>query len=724
MTTQAFEIESIVQGHHGDPFKVLGPHSAIKNWVVRTWQPQADTVELLDTNDGLLIKMKRVHKAGLFEARLPLPIVAYRLGLTENGHRHIIDDAYRFGSPLGAVDHHLMREGKQRNLADKLGAHVIEIDGVKGVHFAVWAPNASRVSVIGSFNGWDGCHHPMRLHPTAGVWDIFIPGLASGEYYKYQILDTNGHFLRLKADPFAQHMELAPGNASIVYDHHNDYDWQDSQWLAERASNNSLESPMAIYEVHLGSWLRQIDDNQLLSYRELATSLVDYVKEMGFTHIELLPITEYPFDGSWGYQPVGLFAPTARFGEPQDFKFFVDSCHQKGIGVIIDWVPAHFPRDDFGLGQFDGSHLYEHADPRQGAHPDWGTLIFNFGRAEVVNYLIANALFWVETYHIDALRVDAVASMLYLDYSREDGEWLPNEHGGNENLEAVAFLRLMNEQVHAAGAITMAEESTAWPGVSHPLHKGGLGFSYKWNMGWMNDTLSYFAEEPIHRRHHHDKITFALHYAFSENFILPLSHDEVVHGKGSMIERMPGDHWQSFANLRLYYTFMYAHPGKKLLFMGCEFAQRREWNHDISLDWHLLAEPAHAGVQQLVKDLNHFYRDCQALYEIDFSAEGFEWIDHSDSEQGVIAFIRRGLNREQLIIAVCNMTPVIRENYRIGVPRAGCYQEKINSDASLYGGSGVGNLDRVQSEPISTHGRTHSLNLILPPLATLILTVE
>jgi 1,4-alpha-glucan branching enzyme len=724
MTTQAFEIESIVQGHHGDPFKILGPHSATKNWVVRSWQPQADSVELLDVNDKLLTKMKRVHKGGLFEARLPLPMVAYRLSLSENGHRHIIDDPYRFASPLGDLDHHLMREGKQRNLSNKLGAHVIQIDGVKGVHFAVWAPNASRLSVIGLFNGWDGRRHPMRLHPTAGVWDIFIPGLASGDYYKYEILDASGDLLPLKADPFAQHMELAPGNASIVYDHHHDYEWQDSQWLAERADNNTLESPMAIYEVHLGSWRRQAEDNQLLSYRELATSLVDYVKEMGFTHIELLPITEYPFDGSWGYQPVGLFAPTARFGEPQDFKFFVDSCHQKGIGVIIDWVPAHFPRDEFGLGQFDGSHLYEHADPRQGAHPDWGTLIFNFGRAEVVNYLIANALFWVETYHIDALRVDAVASMLYLDYSREDGEWLPNEHGGNENLEAVSFLRLMNEQVHATGAITMAEESTAWPGVSHPLYKGGLGFSYKWNMGWMHDSLIYFGEEPVHRRYHHDKITFGLHYAFSENFILPLSHDEVVHGKGSMIERMPGDHWQSFANLRLYYSFMYAHPGKKLLFMGCEFAQRREWNHDISLDWHLLGEPAHAGVQQLVKDLNHFYRDCEALYEIDFSAEGFEWIDSSDNEQGVIAFIRRGLNREQFIIAICNMTPVIRENYRIGVPQAGCYLEQINSDASTYGGSGVGNLGKVQSESIGAHGRNHSLNLILPPLATLILTVE
>ncbi len=615
-----------------------------------------------------------------------------------------------------------MREGKLRNLADKLGAHVIEMEGIEGVHFAVWAPNASRVSVVGLFNGWDGRRHPMRSHPTGGVWDIFIPGLCNGDYYKFEILDASGKLLPLKADPFARQMELAPGNASIVHHHH--FNWHDYEWLAARRANSTLDQPMSIYEVHLGSWRRQADRNQMLSYRELAQSLVAYVQDMGYTHIELLPVSEHPFDGSWGYQPVGLFAPTSRFGNPQDFKFFVDSCHHHGIGVIVDWVPAHFPSDEFGLSRFDGSCLYEHADPRQGAHPDWGTLIFNFGRPEVVNYLIASALFWVEEYHIDALRVDAVASMLYLDYSRAPGEWVPNRYGGNENLEAVAFLRQMNEQVHASGAATIAEESTSWPGVSHPVYQGGLGFSYKWNMGWMHDSLNYFGEDPVHRRYHHDNLTFGLLYAFSENFILPLSHDEVVHGKGSIIGRMPGDEWQAFSNLRLYYTYMYTHPGKKLLFMGGEFGQRREWNHDISLDWHLLNQPAHAGIQRLVRDLNHFYRSTAALYQADFKPEGFEWIDCSDNEQGVIAFIRHGANSSEMLVAVCNMTPVIRRNYRIGVSVAGRYRERINSDASAYGGSGVGNLGEVESDEIAAHGRDHSLSLILPPLAALILILE
>jgi 1,4-alpha-glucan branching enzyme len=722
MATLKSSYESIAQGQHGDPFKILGPHSARKNWTVRSWQPQAQTVELLDANDEFLMEMRRVHGDGLFEARLPLPVTSYRLRLHENGHSTIIDDPYRFVSLFGDLDRHLMREGKQRNLAHKLGAHVTEIDGVEGVHFAVWAPDASRVSVVGLFNGWDGRRHPMRQHPTGGVWDIFVPGLCAGDYYKYEILDASGKLLPLKADPFARQMELAPGNASIV--HHDDYHWQDNEWLGARRASSTLDQPMSIYEVHLGSWRRQADSNQVLSYREFASSLVSYVRDMGYTHIELLPVSEHPFDGSWGYQPVGLFAPTSRFGNPEDFKFFIDSCHQQGIGVIMDWVPAHFPRDDFGLGQFDGSSLYEHADPRQGAHPDWGTLIFNFGRPEVVNYLIANALFWVEEYHIDALRVDAVASMLYLDYSREPDEWIPNQYGGNENLEAVEFLRQMNEQVHASGAVTMAEESTAWPGVSHPVYTGGLGFSYKWNMGWMHDSLAYFGEDPVHRRYHHDKLTFGLLYAFSENFILPLSHDEVVHGKGSMIQRMPGDEWQAFSNLRLYYSFMYAYPGKKLLFMGGEFAQQREWDHDSSLDWHLLEQPAHAGIQQLVRDLNHFYRSTAALYQVDFSAEGFEWIDCSDNEQGVIAFIRRGSNPAEIVVAICNMTPVIPRNYRVGVPLAGCYRERINSDASIYGGSGVGNLGEVYSDEIVAHGRDHSLNLTLPPLATLILSFE
>ena len=722
MATLESDYNTIAQGRHGDPFKILGPHGARKYWTIRSFQPQAQAVDVVDANDEVLTEMRSVHPAGLFEARLPMPVTYYRLRPNENGHRYVIDDPYRFASPFGDLDRHLMREGKLRNLADKLGAHPIELDGVTGVQFAVWAPAASRVSVVGLFNAWDGRRHPMRRHPTGGVWDIFIPGLCAGDYYKYEILDANGKLLPLKADPFARKMEPAPGNASIV--HHDEYQWSDREWLDARRAATTLDQPLAIYEVHLGSWRRRDEGGGVLSYRELAESLVAYVSDMGYTHIELLPVSEHPFDGSWGYQPVGLFAPTSRFGNPEDFKFFIDSCHRRGIGVIMDWVPAHFPRDEFGLGQFDGSHLYEHADPRQGAHPDWGTLIFNFGRPEVVNYLIANALFWVEEYHIDALRVDAVASMLYLDYSREPGEWIPNRYGGNENLEAVAFLQQMNEQVHASGAVTIAEESTAWPGVSHPVYKGGLGFSYKWNMGWMHDSLGYFGEDPVHRRYHHDKLTFGLLYAFSENFILPLSHDEVVHGKGSMIQRMPGDAWQAFANLRLYYSFMYAHPGKKLLFMGGEFAQWREWNHDSSLDWHLLEQPAHAGLQRLVRDLNHFYRDTAALYQVDFSAAGFEWIDCSDNEQGVISFLRRGSIPDDMIITVCNMTPVIRRDYRIGVPAAGRYRERINSDASAYGGSGVGNLGEVCTDEVGVHGRDYSLNLTLPPLATLILSLE
>ena len=721
MATLDSQYQSIARGRHGDPFAILGPHAARKNWVLRSWQPQAQSVEVIDRNNEVIATMRRVHDDGLFEARMPLPIADYRLRLDENGHRHIIDDPYRFDSPFGDLDRHLMREGRQQELADKLGAHPREIDGVSGVHFAVWAPNASRVSVVGLFNGWDGRRHPMRKHPTNGVWDIFIPGLCRGDYYKFELLGSDGKLLPLKADPFARQMEQSPGNASIVYA--DDYAWQDNNWLEDRRESSTLDRPMAIYEVHLGSW-RRGDGNTQLGYRELAAQLVDYVAEMGFTHIELLPVSEHPFDGSWGYQPIGLFAPTSRFGKPEDFKYFVDCCHQQGIGVIMDWVPAHFPRDDFGLGRFDGSCLYEHADPRQGEHPDWGTLIFNFGRPEVVNYLIANALFWVEEYHIDALRVDAVASMLYLDYSREQGEWIPNRYGGNENLEAVDFLRLMNERVHAAGAVTMAEESTSWPGVSHPVYLGGLGFSYKWNMGWMHDSLGYFGEDPVHRRYHHNKLTFGLLYAFSENFILPLSHDEVVHGKGSLIGRMPGDDWQAFANLRLYFCFMYAHPGKKLLFMGGEFAQRREWNHDSSLDWHLLDAPAHAGIQQLLRDLNRLYRQTAELYQQDFSSDGFEWIDCSDNEQGVIAFVRQGFDPGRTLLAVCNLTPVIRRDYRVGVPRAGRYRERINSDAEVYGGSGVGNLGEVDSAPIPMHGREHSLSLTLPPLTTLLLTLE
>lgn len=726
MPTQKETFEAIAQGAHHDPFAVLGPHQAKKNWTVRTFQPQAQSVDLLDEQNELLCKMKRVHPEGLFEARLPLPMVNYRLRWSDNEHSHLIDDPYRFPSALGDMDRYLMSEGTHYQLHDKLGAHLITVDDVDGVHFSVWAPNARRVSVVGPFNHWDGRRHPMRLHPGNGIWDLFIPGLIKGDLYKFELIAADGQRLPLKADPFARHMEAPPGNASIV--HRDDYHWQDADWMKQRSDKTALDQPQAVYEVHLGSWRRHEDGNRWLSYRELAAELVPYVKEMGYTHIELLPVTEHPFDGSWGYQPIGLFAPTWRFGSPEDFKYFVDACHRHNIGVIMDWVPAHFPRDEYGLGLFDGSHLYEHADPRQGAHQDWGTLIFNFGRAEVSNYLLASALFWVEEYHIDALRVDAVASMLYLDYSREPDAWVPNQYGGNENLEAVEFLRRMNEQVHAVGGITMAEESTAWPQVSRPVYLGGLGFSYKWNMGWMHDTLAYFQQDPVHRRYHQDKLTFGLLYAFSENFVLPLSHDEVVHGKGSLLDRMPGDGWQKFANLRLYYTLMYGHPGKKLLFMGGEFAQGREWNYASSLDWHLLDIPWHAGVQRLVQDLNRLYQNTPALYQLDFDGNGFDWIDCTDNEQSVIAFLRRGKdpnsNENKFVVMICNLTPVVRHDYRIGVPVAGRYRERLNSDAEDYGGSGVGNMGVVTSEPVSTHGREQSLVLTLPPLAALVLEPE
>ena len=722
MTTQQQHIEALVTGQHKDPFSILGPHSHKKNWTVRTFQPQAQSVELLDEHGQHLAGFKRIHPEGLFEARLPLPMVSYRLGIEEHGRQRVIDDPYRFPSPLGDIDRYLMREGTHLDLYDKLGAHLLTLDGVAGVHFAVWAPNARRVSVVGAFNGWDGRRHPMRLHPANGVWDVFIPGLGIGDLYKFELIGAAGQRLPLKADPFARCMEPPPGNASMV--HADEYHWQDQDWLAERDTKTALDSPLSIYEVHLGSWQRGDDGKRWLSYRELAEELVPYVKEMGFTHIELLPVSEHPFDGSWGYQPIGLFAPTWRFGRPEDFKYFIDCCHQNDIGVIMDWVPAHFPRDAHGLGYFDGTHLYEHADPRQGAHQDWGTLIFNFGRNEVVNYLFASALLWVKEYHIDALRVDAVASMLYLDYSRQPGQWVPNQYGGNENLEAVAFLRRMNEYVHAAGGVTIAEESTAWPMVSRPAYLGGLGFTYKWNMGWMHDTLAYFKEDSIHRRFHQDKLTFGLLYAFSENFILPLSHDEVVHGKGSILARMSGDAWRKFANLRLYYTFMYTHPGKKLLFMGSEFGQGREWNHDAALDWELLTIHWHAGVQHLMRDLNQLYARTPALHEVDFDGQGFEWIDCSDNLQSILAFIRKAKNPDDFIVIVCNFTPVVRTGYRVGVPSPGRYREILNSDSALYSGSGVGNFGAVEADEISTHGRAYSLNLTLPPLGALVLKPE
>ncbi len=714
--------EAVASGDCHDPFAVLGPHQDKQGWVLRSFQPYAKSVELVDGDGDRLAEMKRVHSAGIFEARLKKPPQRYRLRLDDGAEKREVEETYRFPSLLGDMDRYLMAEGTHLKLYEKLGAQPTEIDGVEGVYFAVWAPNARRVSVVGPFNNWDGRANPMRNHPSNGVWDLFVPGIGPGELYKYEIKGPSGHLLPLKADPFGRRHEPPPGNASIV-PANREMQWSDASWMEERSAKNNLDAPVAVYEVHLNSWKRK-EGNEMLSYQELADDLIPYVKEMGYTHLELLPISEHPFDGSWGYQPIGMFAPTYRFGQPRDFKQFVDRCHKEGISLIVDWVPAHFPRDAHGLGEFDGSHLYEHADPRKGAHMDWGTLIFNFGRNEVVNYLLSNALFWLEEYHIDALRVDAVASMLYLDYSRKAGEWVPNEHGGNENLEAVSFMRKMNEFVHQQGGVTMAEESTAWPMVSRPTYLGGLGFTYKWNMGWMHDTLEYIKEDPIHRKYHQDKLTFGLLYAFTENFILPLSHDEVVHGKGSILGRMPGDNWQRFANLRLYYSFMYGHPGKKLLFMGGEFGQEQEWNYQYSLDWHLLENPLHKGVQTLVKDLNRVYTANPALYEVDFDAAGFEWIDASDRENCVISFVRKAKDPDDFLVIVCNFTPVVREKYRIGVPKAGTYREIFNSDNSEYGGSNVTNSGDLASEDVTTHGRPASLVLTLPPLGAMILKPE
>jgi len=621
---------------------------------------------------------------------------------------------------LTDLDKHLFAEGTHERIYEKLGAHLTEIDGVQGVHFAVWAPNARQVYLIGDFNYWNSVQHPMQSLGESGIWTRFEPGLGPGTMYKYRIITQDGQTLD-KADPYAFAAELRPQTASVVADL-DTYTWSDAGWMQNRKRHQSLDAPIAVYEVHLGSWQRG-EGNRYLTYAELAERLIPYVKEMGYTHIELLPITEHPYDGSWGYQTVGYYAPTRRFGSPQDFMAFVDACHQAEIGVIVDWVPAHFPKDPHGLGFFDGTHLYEHADPRKGEHTDWGTYIFNYGRHEVRSFLLSNAVFWLDKYHIDGLRVDAVASMLYLDYSRKEGEWIPNEYGGRENLEAIHFLKRFNEVVHGIfpDVLTFAEESTAWPQVSRPVYVGGLGFDMKWNMGWMHDTLEYMSKDPIHRRYHHNSLTFSLMYAFSEQFILPLSHDEVVHMKGSLVSKMSGDGWQKFANLRAYYGYMYGHPGKKLLFMGGEFGQWKEWDYNYSLDWHLLAYEPHRGLSRLVQDLNRLYRQESALHEVDFEAVGFEWIDCTDSDQSVIAFMRHNRAGDEHLIFVCNFTPVPRHNYRIGVPEAGFYAELLNTDAAEYWGSGMGNFGGLHSDPIPWHYQPHSLNLTLPPLATLIL---
>ena len=716
-------IQAVVSGDHSDPFSFLGMHEDGDGYVVRAFLPGAATVSAVSEDGRSLGDLEKIHPEGLFTGPAATEsYVPYRLRVTwEDGGQDEIEDAYRFPSTIGETDLYLFGEGNHLRLHEKLGAHIVEVDGVSGVSFAVWAPGARRVSVIGGFNFWDGRRHMMRKHPGIGVWEIFIPNIGEGEAYKYELKGPDGELLPLKSDPFGMRAEKLPGTASLVHDPDR-YEWGDTEWMLEqRAEKNALDSPMATYELHLGSWRRN-DDGTYYTYEQLAEELVPYVAEMGYTHVELLPPTEYPFDGSWGYQPLGLFAPTSRYGSPDDFKRLVDEFHRAGIGVIMDWVPAHFPEDSHGLGYFDGTHLYEHADPRRGRHADWGTLVFNFGRNEVKNYLISNALFWLSEYHIDGLRVDAVASMLYLDYSREEGEWVPNEFGGNEDLDAVAFLKRLNEVVYSEqpGIATLAEESTAWPMVSRPTSMGGLGFGYKWNMGWMHDSLQYIQEDPINRRYHHDELTFSLVYAFSENFVLPLSHDEVVHGKRSLIGKMPGDEWRKFANLRTYYAFMYAHPGKQLLFMGGEFAQWREWNHDIELDWHLLDNPMNVGIQNMLRDLNAVYKSTPALYEVDFEPGGFEWIEGGDRDQSVVSFLRRGKSPEDLAVVVCNFTPVVRHGFRVGVPAKGSYEEVINTDAERYGGSGVTN-GGVKTENTSANGREYSVSLDLPPLATVVL---
>ena len=625
---------------------------------------------------------------------------------------------------LTELDLYLFAEGTYHRAYEKLGAHPAEQDGERGVQFAVWAPNARGVSVIGDFNRWDPSANPMRSSP-AGVWEAFISGLGPKALYKYHIVSNYRGYTVDKADPYGFAAEIRPRTASRVWDL-SSYSWKDQNWMTKRA-RNPLDAAISIYEVHLSSWRRKPEEgNRWLTYREMAPLLADYVHDAGFTHVEFLPITEHPFDGSWGYQTIGYFAPTSRFGTPADFMYLVDFLHQRGIGVILDWVPAHFPKDEAGLGYFDGSHLYEHADPRQGEHPDWNTFVFNYGRSEVQTFLISNALFWFDKYHIDGLRVDAVASMLYLDYGRRDGQWIPNRYGGKENIEAIQFLRTVNEQVYAAfpDAMMVAEESTAWPQVSKPIYIGGLGFGFKWNMGWMHDVLSYMSTDPVFRKYHHNEITFSLMYAFSENFILPFSHDEVVYGKGSMLQKMPGDEWQKFANLRLLYGFMFGHPGKKLMFMGSEFGQWSEWNHDASLDWHLLQNPAHAGLLRWIRDLNTFYRGQPSLHEGDAETAGFAWVDCKDHERSILSFIRRAHNPDDQTLVVCNLTPVPRPNYRIGVPWGGLWKEALNSDAPMYGGSGQGNLGGLDTVPLPIHGRPFSLNMTIPPLGILMFRHE
>jgi 1,4-alpha-glucan branching enzyme len=708
------DLEQLVRGEHHDPHRLLGAHLEDGQVVVRAFRPAATSVVALvgPGGSGERVKLDQVHPAGLFEGALDGATVppAYRLEVTYDAGTFTIDDPYRFLPTIGELDQHLLGEGRHERLWQALGAHERVVDGVAGTAFAVWAPNARAVRVVGDFNSWDGRLHPMRSLGSSGIWELFVPAVGAGTKYKFELV-TATHALTLKADPLAFATEAPPATASVVYT--SSHAWGDEDWMARRQERNSVGAPISVYEVHLGSW------RQGLSYRELAEQLPDYVADLGFTHVEFMPVAEHPYAPSWGYQVSAYYAPTARFGSPDDLRHLIDRLHQRGLGVIVDWVPAHFPKDAFALARFDGTALYEHEDPRRGEHPDWGSLVFNFGRNEVRNFLIANALYWLEEFHIDGLRVDAVASMLYLDYSRKEGEWVPNEFGGNEDLDAVRFLKDVNTVVYREhpGAMTVAEESTAWPSVSRPVYLGGLGFGFKWNMGWMHDTLQYISKDPIYRRFHHHQLTFSLIYAFSENFILPISHDEVVHGKGSLLGKMPGDRWRRFANLRAYLAYMWAHPGKQLLFMGSELAQESEWSHERSIDWEALADPLHQGAQALVRDLNRAYRARPALWERDASPEGFAWIDPNDVDDNALSFIRFGASGEALV-CLCNFSPVPRVDYRIGLPRPGRWTEVLNTDADTYGGSNVGNLGGVEAEEIGWDGQPASAKVTLPPLAT------
>jgi len=712
------ELKRILDANHHDPFSVLGRHTDGNQEVVRAFIPRAKQVQIADTK----IQLERIGNTDLFQwSGKPGQLKKHHRfnWLDENNQPQTNHDPYCFEPVLSEFDLHLFGEGKHWHAYHFLGARLTEVESIKGVLFATWAPNAERISVVGDFNNWDGRCHPMRNRGDSGIWELFIPELTAGSMYKFEIRSRINNQLLVKTDPYGRAFELRPGTASIVTPD-DEYQWNDDAWIEHREKRDWLHEPMSIYEVHLGSWQKDEQGN-FLNYRELATRLVEHVKQLGFTHIELMPITEHPFDGSWGYQTTGYYAPTSRFGSPDDFRYFVDYCHANGIGVMLDWAPGHFPKDAFGLARFDGSALYEHEDPRLGEHKDWGTLIFNYGRNEVRNFLFSSALYWLEEFHLDGLRVDAVASMLYLDYSREADKWVPNKFGGRENLEAIQFIRQLNEVTHEKhpGSLIMAEESTSWPMVSRPIYLGGLGYSMKWNMGWMNDTLDYFSKDAIHRHYHHDLLTFSLLYAFTENFILPFSHDEVVHGKGSMLYKMPGDEWQRFANLRLLYCYMFTHPGKKLLFMGCEFGQGNEWNEAEPLDWYVLNYPLHRGVQNIVGDLNKLYCGTPALHKHDFDGQGFEWIDCHDASQSVLSYMRH--DGDDSVLVVLNFTPIPRNNYRIGVPSEGVYEEILNSDSEYYGGSNLGNGQHIQSQPQEWMNQPNSLELTLPPLASIIL---